>query len=326
MHLSIILTVYNKEKFLSRALDSLLTQNVSVNVSYEVLAIDDGSTDGSPSILQEYVKRDERLIVIRQDNQGLSMARNNGAKQARGEYIWFVDADDYIANDAVNCICKAIDERPEVISICGRTEGSSGIRNNIPTSLSTGREVFLSKTWESCGVFWIMQRSFLMKNNLSFFPGIYHEDAEFTPRMLLAASSIKVITRVLYLVVSDEASITNIPRIQRAFDYLTVSGHLCSFVDDGYSDDPNIIRVMNDFVSVCINNAFNIIIQNEKTEHGRFNERFHENPRLIYSLKDSSHCKYRFEAFLFFYSRNNYVRVYKTLNDLKRFRVLSKTR
>ena len=96
---SIIVPVFNVEKFLSRCIDSLLNQNYK---SIEIILVNDGSTDSSLRICKDYQKKDSRIRIIDQDNQGLSMARNAGVKVARGVYICFVDSDDWVENDYVS--------------------------------------------------------------------------------------------------------------------------------------------------------------------------------------------------------------------------------
>ena len=169
MKLSIVLTVYNKELYLKRALDTLLlNQKVYSSVEYEVLAINDGSTDGSVAILNEFAKRDLRLKVFTQQNQGLSMARNNGVKEAKGDYVWFVDADDIISSNAVFLICEAMKSQPDVIPIYAQTEGYDRIRNCVPASAKTGRDILLSGKWQACGVFNVFR--FLTRKQFILFP------------------------------------------------------------------------------------------------------------------------------------------------------------
>ena len=85
--LTIVLTVYNKESFLRRSFESLLNQQAVKDGDYEILVVNDGSTDGSAAIIADYVARDKRVRVLTQQNQGLSMARNNAIELAAGEYI-----------------------------------------------------------------------------------------------------------------------------------------------------------------------------------------------------------------------------------------------
>ncbi len=99
--LSIIIPVYNVAEFLPECLDSCLNQTLK---EIEIICVDDGSTDNSLEILNEYAKRDNRITVIHQENQRQSIARENAMKIAKGEYIWYVDADDYLELDACECL------------------------------------------------------------------------------------------------------------------------------------------------------------------------------------------------------------------------------
>lgn len=110
--ISIIIPVYNVEKYLRECLDSIVNQNAS---NYEVILIDDGSTDGSPKICDDYTDRYAKVSVIHRKNGGVSSARNAGLDVAKGEWIWFVDADDYVAdsslpilNTTTQCDCDTI--------------------------------------------------------------------------------------------------------------------------------------------------------------------------------------------------------------------------
>lgn len=104
--LSIVVPVYNVEEYLDQCLTSLINQNTSYK--YEIIAINDGSTDNSSVILKKYSKK---IKIINQQNQGLSGARNSGMKVANGEYIGFVDSDDYVSNDYVETLLKVAKEK-----------------------------------------------------------------------------------------------------------------------------------------------------------------------------------------------------------------------
>ena len=93
---SIIVPVYNVEKYLKRCLESLVNQTLK---DIEIICVNDGSTDGSLAILNEYVRNDDRIVVINQENSGQSVARNRGIDVAKGEYIGFVDSDDWVCED-----------------------------------------------------------------------------------------------------------------------------------------------------------------------------------------------------------------------------------
>ena len=95
--LSVIVPVYNVENYLSRCVDSILSQS---GVTLEVLLVDDGSTDASGKICDSYAARDDRVKVIHKENGGLSSARNTGLDRASGDYVTFVDSDDYLEPEA----------------------------------------------------------------------------------------------------------------------------------------------------------------------------------------------------------------------------------
>lgn len=99
--ISIIIPVYNAEKYLRRGLDSLLAQTCG---DWEAVCIDDGSTDGSAAVLEEYAARDARFRVLRQENSGVSVARNRGIQEARGEWVTFLDADDWLREDIIEAL------------------------------------------------------------------------------------------------------------------------------------------------------------------------------------------------------------------------------
>ncbi len=317
MKLSIVLTVYNKKPYLHRALDGLLFQTGVNKSDYEILAVNDGSTDGSESIIDEYVRDDSRVRILNQSNQGLSMARNNGTEEALGEYVWFVDADDIVSPDAVRLICEATSFNPDVIPIYACTDGIDQVRNRITPHLTTGKDVLVDNHWQHCGVFYVYKRNYLSDNKLRFFPGIYHEDAEFTPRMLYFAKSVKVIPKVLYTVYRDPDSITQVPRAKRAYDYLTVAERLSSFLKNNNEEKTQIGRVINDNIGTVINNSFAIICQNGKQEQVQLNNLFNQKRKvLLPSLRNSIQIKYKIESFLLGCFPKHSVQVYKLLKRL----------
>ena len=97
--ISVIIPVYNVEKYLRECLDSVLNQSFD---DLEIICVNDGSTDNSLNILKEYHKKDARIKIITQENKGLSSARNTGLEQSTGNYIYFIDSDDYIENNALS--------------------------------------------------------------------------------------------------------------------------------------------------------------------------------------------------------------------------------
>lgn len=110
--ISVIVPVYKAEKYLYRCVDSILNQTFT---DFEVLLIDDGSPDRSGEICDEYVKKDNRVRVFHKENGGVSSARNLGIDEAKGEWVYFADADDYLPNDSFNTLIKLSNEDVDCI-------------------------------------------------------------------------------------------------------------------------------------------------------------------------------------------------------------------
>ena len=317
MRLSIILTVYNKECYLEKAFSALLNQARTSSDEYEIIAVNDGSTDHSAAILEDYSQSDNRVRILSQQNQGLSMARNNGVDLARGDYIWFVDSDDVVNTESVRLICDATKDNPDVISFFAQTEGIDHIRNAVNPDAKSGKDILLGGHWEQCGVFWVVRRGFLREYNLRFLPGVYHEDAEYTPRLLYYARTVKVIPVVLYTVIRAPGSITQVPRPKRAFDYLIISELLSRFVTDNGENNKPIGRSIDSYTAQYINNAFDIISRNTINDQILMNKEFYEKRKvLLRVLRDAPKWKYKIESVLFELFPKQYTRVY---NVLKRF-------
>jgi glycosyltransferase involved in cell wall biosynthesis len=199
MMFSIIVPVYNVEKFLNRCLDSIVSQDYQ---DYEVIIIDDGSTDGCPQICDEYAASYEKIKVIHQLNGGLSKARNVGMENANGEFIIFIDSDDWIdvcslksfaeilTHNNVDLLigkAKTIDDQGNTQDkVVYRTpQGRYAIKNYLDQLKDT-------QTYTACAPFTIYRRAFLQMNELHFTEGLIHEDEVWTPSVLLSAKSVYV--------------------------------------------------------------------------------------------------------------------------------------
>lgn len=121
--ISIILPVYNAKAYLHRCMDSIIAQTYR---NWELLLVDDGSTDGSDKIGDEYAQRDGRIRVIHQPNGGVSAARNRGLLLAQGEYILFVDSDDYMLPEMCETMVRTLEREQADCVVCGTTETGGG--------------------------------------------------------------------------------------------------------------------------------------------------------------------------------------------------------
>lgn len=180
MFLSFIVPVYNVEKYLGECLDSLLQQDIP-REDYEILCVDDGSTDGSPGILREYGKKHANIRVITQKNSGVATARNTGLDAARGEYIWFVDSDDVILPDVLGQL-KTITEQTgcDRLSVGTYVFGET-MEAKIMAQAKEGMLKVNAHFYDSCVLSSLLKREFLLTHHCRFrYPELTHgEDSIF---------------------------------------------------------------------------------------------------------------------------------------------------
>lgn len=236
--LSIIVPVYKVEWYLRKCVDSLLNQDIG---NYEIILVDDGGTDGCPAICDEYAKHQTSNIkhctpairVIHQSNAGLSAARNAGIKAAKGEYIMFVDSDDYIEPNVLGGLIEQM-EREDLDVLRYRLQyvkivnseyevfspyKSDPFRGNDYSEIPTDGVTFLNERMNTQCYAWqfIVSKDLLSNSeqvignsgDCLFTPGIYFEDTDWMPRMLVRAKRVASTETVVYNYLMREGSITN---------------------------------------------------------------------------------------------------------------------
>lgn len=214
MLLSIVIPVYNVEQYIEKCIVSCLNQDVASN-QYEIILVDDGSPDNSIKICLKYEKEYPNIKVVSQANKGLSGARNTGLKHSLGDYVWFVDSDDWIQENCLNSIFRAIKSYNSDIYWLGHDviSGRKTINTFIPkkTEIPISGEDFFVNYLENKFYIWkfVYQRNFLINNKLEFYEGILYEDLEFTPRALLISKSCYTLPKVYYHYLMREGSIIN---------------------------------------------------------------------------------------------------------------------
>ena len=205
---SVIVPVYNVEKYLCQCLDSVLNQTYT---DFEMILIDDGSTDASGKICDDYAQKDSRITVIHKENGGQSIARNMGIDAARGEYIYFLDSDDYIREDALEKLVFTANETGADIVFFERymyRDGSSepakklnrnrvkdyGTASGIDMifELQRNRDLYLGVPY------YFVKKNFLDKHDLYFYPAAIHEDDLFTVTSFIKAEKITHLYEELY--------------------------------------------------------------------------------------------------------------------------------
>lgn len=213
--ISIIIPVYNVEKYLRRCLDSIVSQTWR---NLEIILVDDGSTDNSGQICDEYVGKDRRIQVIHQENGGLSEARNTGIRAATADYIVFVDSDDYVGKQYVQRLAWILLRNNADIAVCGYYRGK---RVAFPERRRRGEiRSFDAKTmlknWHGKykhleTVSWnkLYKRSLFVENDIYYPAGYFYEDVQTTHLLIDKALKIVMTKEKLYYYYQGEDGITH---------------------------------------------------------------------------------------------------------------------
>lgn len=318
MFLSIIIPVYKVEQYIERCIDSCLNQNIST-LEYEIIVVDDGSPDNSGSIADRYAQKYKNIRVIHKKNGGLSSARNCGLEESTGDYIWFIDSDDWIAENKLSLIITSIQRyNPDAIRIeAENVDGANStpfytLENNTITS---GKETLLALTLP-CVPFFIWKRSVFIDNNQKFVEGILHEDMEFTPRVICMCKRVLNIAEVLYFVYVNLESITKSINPKKSFDYID---HVCPSLYNFSRTLEKKYRTKFDYlIAMCINNAISNIDNQRGEIVDRVNLSIHNHREFISCFWTSQLFKYRIECIMFKLFPAYYVQVFRFMDKINK--------
>lgn len=211
--LSIIVPIYNVELYIGRCAMSLINQTISSD-KYEVVFVDDGTKDRSVEVLLDTIDLDlfPNYKILRKKNGGLSSARNYGIDNSSGDYIWFVDSDDWIEPNAVELLLALSERTPDIILTTQmyKNVGNSQSYKYSDTLNGEFKGVDVLKHYPpSCAVAYICKRSFLADNHFRFKEGILFEDSELTPKLLYYAVRVVCTDIPVYHHFMREESITH---------------------------------------------------------------------------------------------------------------------
>lgn len=198
--LSIIVPVYNVEKYIRPCIESIFKQGLDEEC-FEVIIVNDGTQDHSMEMIEDIIQQHNNITVINQENQGLSIARNNGIAAAKGEYILMPDSDDLLIENSLKPILeKALETKVDLMVAdflimnddeIEHTNLSTLQQPTIEFTMKTGRELFLQDMSPHRCYVWrtLYRREFITSNNLSFYPGIRYQDIPFTHECYLKANN-----------------------------------------------------------------------------------------------------------------------------------------
>lgn len=199
MKYTFIVPVYNGEKYIDRCLKSLLNQTYK---NFEIIIINDGSTDNSESILDDYQKKHSQIKVIHQKNKGLSASRNLGIKKAIGDYLLFVDVDDYISDQTLAFIETKVSKPWDLIKFNWTSNQKELDINLKEDKVSNGSDAISylinKKEVFEMAVLYAYNKEYLEKINFSFKENRYHEDFGLIPITILKSTQILLTSKNLY--------------------------------------------------------------------------------------------------------------------------------
>lgn len=235
--ISIIIPVYNVEPYICQCLDSIFEQETD---NYEVICINDGSTDGSATILDEYAAKYPNLKVQHVTNGGTAKARNLGMELAQGEYIWFVDSDDWIQPGAIPALTNWIEQkRPDILNFSGSLyiENAKKIESDelFNEELLSGwvyynKYALVGRKFHFvCVVLRLYNTEFIRSHNLWFDTTVTHEDNLWIPQIMYYAQSVYSVPENLYIYRIRQGSKMQTQSPQRIFDIVSVANKLATF-------------------------------------------------------------------------------------------------
>lgn len=267
LKISVIIPVYNTETYVEEAVRSIMNQTLR---DIEIIIINDGSTDNSLSIIEKLAREDSRIHYFSQANQGQSVARNIGIEKASGKYLYFMDSDDFLHEDALEqCYLKSEELKTDFILFNAQVlnkENKFGISYDYKapvldeTKVYSGREILSllldQKTYRCSPCIHFIRLETIQQFNISYFPGIIHEDELFSALLYLHSKRVAYINNVFFQRRYRENSVmTKRYSMRNMNSYLTVGDQLHRFARNkdkntidltyrllSYILDPNIYR------------------------------------------------------------------------------------
>lgn len=252
--ISVIIPMYNVEEYIEECLNSVLQQTFQ---KFEIICINDGSTDCSGDIAERYSKKDARIRVFHQKNAGLSAARNHGLRTAEGEYVLFLDSDDYLLEETLDHLYTEaskgnLDElfyNAKVFCDSEALEKQQSFyehyyqRKEDYSEIQTGRSLFIKmnqkRDLKPSACLQLLKRQFLLEHQLDFYEGIIHEDNLFTMKCLAFAKRTKFLNEDLYMRrVRVESIMTKEKGFRNAYGYfVTIRELICFAGEQNLSED-----------------------------------------------------------------------------------------
>lgn len=322
MTLSLIISIYNREETIKGTLESIFSQT-GHSIDYEIIIVDDGSEDRSVSICESMAATHPQIRVFTQQHAGPGGARNFGLAHARGEYVWFVDSDDFIEEGAFAILQKELPRKSDMIVFPGANlvngkkvrrssyhhlKGKELSGADFLSSLIKCSFLRLKSNFSPTSQLYLFNKEFLRSRHLTLLPDIFHEDLEFTPRALMQANSILVLDDILYLISLTPNSIVRSVNAKKGYDNLTVAKSLYHFVRKHPSGDDRKLYVI---MGIAICNSLDEIWKAKAHRQQDYIDDLRVNKAIYFpSLFRSYYAKFMLMAFILLFSPRHLAPVY----------------
>ncbi|KEY18778.1 glycosyltransferase family 2 protein [Kaistella antarctica] len=255
MRLSILIAAYNVELYIKKCIESCYDEAVASN--YEIIVVNDGSTDITQTLVEQLVSEIPNLHLINKTNEGLGAARNTGIAAAKGDYVWMIDGDDFIDTNKLPLLIKELHTNDfDILCMNYNVTNKDGIVSSIAYPSDKNTEVYPatvyyqkfkanSYTWQ-----YIFKKSIFIENNLLFMPSINMQDSEIFPRIIYYSSTVKYIDIIGYNYVQHPNSFTNVTNFKKRFRYfesiVTVNKSLEQFKNNIRNDNADLAKAIQD--------------------------------------------------------------------------------
>lgn len=279
--ISIVVPVYNSATFVHRALDSVFLHQKEVIDQIEVVCVNDGSTDNSLTVLEQYLTDHPNMKVVSQLNKGLGGARNTGVAHALGSYVLFLDSDDYLPKNSLSFLLSSLaNDNLDILEFGARGVEDSTFEKSYEVVASTSGNVYSGSDYlhnfsymvSACNK--LYKRSFLLENSLSFVEKIFAEDVEFNSRAMLLAKKVKAIPEVCAHFVQTKGSITRNTDVSKnkkmIDDLLFVATSIDRLITTSNSRQVNI--VLSNRISDLVASMFYRIFQIDRKDNRMYDQ------------------------------------------------------
>ena len=316
--LSIIVPVYNVERYIRPCIESIFRQGLN-EADFEVIIVNDGTPDKSMELITDIIGQHQNITVINQENQGLSVARNNAIKVATGKYIQFLDSDDLLIDNTLPYLLNnAISSKAELVIGDFIEMNDESIVDNYLESIHqfdgtiqkiNGKDLLAQPLCSGYSCAWrtIYRKEFLDKNNIRFIPGIYFEDVPFTNHCFLKAQKcLRVKWLILIYRKRPQSIMTSIFTKKKGMDYCVIIKKMWELSQEKELDVRLKNKIKDDIFSLFsvllyLTTSCKAITRSEKMEI------LYHIKQLVPDLYFNNSCKQRIVSFLYQKRPNTYM-------------------